>query len=294
MVLLLLLPALAAWDAAGHRTVAEIAWERLTPTARARAVALLRHGPALASLASLRPTAGSDAERDRALFVNAATWADLVRERGTPWHTYNHPTWHYADHYWDQVDGRPHPLPAAGPDPVNVGERIAFFRLELADTGLADTTRAVALAWLLHLVGDVHQPLHASSRVTAQDPLPRGDEGGNTFLLDAPRRLHGFWDDILDERLPRQEDEDSMAYAVRLARAVQAADPSDGAPQGVATDVRAWEDSSLQLAQTVAYTGVARGTAPPASYRRRALEVSERQIALAGYRLARLLNDALK
>src|SRR5437016_12919676 len=94
---LLALPASALWDAAGHRTVAAIAWGHMTPHARARAVELLLHGPALANFASLRPADGSEAARDRALFPNAATWADLVRNRNPPWHAYHHPTSHYPD-----------------------------------------------------------------------------------------------------------------------------------------------------------------------------------------------------
>src|SRR2546430_17742768 len=95
----LALPASALWDAAGHRTVAAIAWEHMTPRARARAVELLLHGPALANFAALRPAQGSEAARDRALVLNAATWADLVRSRDQPWHACNHATWHYADFY---------------------------------------------------------------------------------------------------------------------------------------------------------------------------------------------------
>src|SRR5438445_13285348 len=78
---LLALPASALWDAAGHRTVAAIAWEHMIPRARARAVELLLRGPALASFAALRPAYGSPAARDRALFLHAATWAHLVRSR---------------------------------------------------------------------------------------------------------------------------------------------------------------------------------------------------------------------
>ena len=60
---LLALPASALWDTAGHRTVAAIAWEHMTPRARARAVELLLHGPSLANFASLRPAGGVPATR---------------------------------------------------------------------------------------------------------------------------------------------------------------------------------------------------------------------------------------
>lgn len=289
-------PALGlAWNPTGHRAVAEIAWEHMTPQARARAVELLMRGPPLAGLASLRPASGTDAERDRALFLNVATWADLVRDREQPWYAYNRPTWHYADFYWDVVDGRPHDIPDTGPDSINAGERIVALRAALADPTVPDTARAVDLAWLLHLVGDIHQPLHCSSRVTAQDPLPRGDMGGNAFHLDDNHRLHGYWDDILDEGVAREPGEDSIAFATRLAHDIEHAHSLAAlADPAASTDVAGWEHQGLHLAQTVVYAGIVQGEAPSAAYRAEALETSEAQIALAGYRLAALLNEALK
>ncbi|OLE64827.1 MAG: hypothetical protein AUG74_12860 [Bacteroidetes bacterium 13_1_20CM_4_60_6] len=289
---LLALPASALWDAAGHRTVAAIAWEHMTPRARARAVELLRHGPPLANFASLRPPQGSEAARDRALFLNTATWADLVRSRDQPWHAYNHATWHYADFYWDVENGRPHDIPGAGPDSQNAAERIVALRATLADANAADTTKAVALAWLLHLVGDVHQPLHCSSRVTPDETLPQGDKGGNTFRLDDDRNLHGYWDHILDASVAPDPGEDSIAYADRIAHRIEETHPL-AAPLA-ATDVLGWAQEGLRLAQTVAYAGVTRGSAPSPAYEAEALKVSELRIALAGYRLAALLNAALQ
>jgi hypothetical protein len=289
-------PALGlAWNPTGHRTIAEIAWEHMTPVARARAVDLLMHGPALAGLATLRPATGTEAERDRALFLNAATWADLVRDRNQPWYAYNRPTWHYADFYWDVVDGRPHDIPGTGPDSMNAGERIIAFRAALADPTVADTTKAVDLAWLLHLVGDIHQPLHCSSRVTARDTLPRGDMGGNTFHLDDHHNLHGYWDGILNEAVAREPGEDSIAFATRLAHDIEHAHSLAAlAGPAASTDVAGWERHGLHLAQTVVYAGVTPDEAPSAAYRAEALATSEAQMALAGYRLADLLNAALK
>ena len=280
-----------AWDAAGHRTVADIAWDNLTARARARAVALLMHGPPVANLASLRPAAGSDSARDRGLFLNAATWPDLVRNPSEAWHVYNRPAWHYADFYWDVENGVAHNLPGTGPDAVNAGERIEAFRAELADPNVPDTTKAVDLAWLLHLVGDIHQPLHCSSRVTSREPLPQGDRGGNEFLLDDHHKLHVYWDEILEEAIAPEPGEDSLAYAARMARRIETAHRPAGA---ASADVMEWEHECLHLAQTVVYDSLTRGAAPSAAYRARALKVSERQMALAGQRLAALLNAALK
>jgi len=295
LAMVLVIPALAAWDPAGHRTVAEIAWEYMTLRARERAVALLMHGPAKADFASLRPAEGTAAERDRVLFVNAATWADLVRNRREPWHVYSHPTWHYADFYWDVENGRPYEIPGTGPDLVNAGERVVAFHALLADSTAADTTRAVALAWLLHLVGDIHQPLHCSSRVTSEDALPRGDLGGNSFALDAGHNLHAYWDEILDRAIAPDPGEDSIAYATRMARRIERIHPRASlATPAASTDVVGWEREGLHLAQTVVYAGVTRGAPPSATYQAQALTVAERRIALAGYRLAALLNDALK
>ena len=287
---LLALPASALWDTAGHRTVAAIAWEHMTPRARARAVELLLHGPALANFGSLRPADGSEAARDRALFLNTTTWADLVRNRDQAWHVYHHPTWHYADFYWNAENGQPHDIPNAGPDSLNAAERIVALGATLADSSAADTTRAVALAWVVHLVGDIHQPLHASSRVTPAEPLPKGDQGGNTFHLDDNRNLHAYWDRILDEAIAPEPGEDSIAYASRIARQI---DRMAGTP-AAGSDVLGWAHEGLRLAQTFVYSGVSRGSAPSAAYQAEALKVSEGRIALAGYRLAALLNDALK
>ncbi|HUL48581.1 MAG TPA: S1/P1 nuclease [Gemmatimonadales bacterium] len=286
----------STWDPPGHRIIAEIAWDHMTARARTRAIALILHGPPVASLASLRPgpEGGSDAERDRALFLNAATWADLVRNRARAWHVYNQPTWHYADFYWDVVDGRPHDLPGAGPGPVNAGERIAAFRATLVDPNSADTTKAIALAWLLHLVGDIHQPLHCSSRVTPEHPLPRGDQGGNLFYLSDSVRLHAYWDEMIDRAIAPGAGEDSFAYATRAAREVERRYTQasfDGA--GATSDVAQWQREGLALAQTVVYAGLTQGAAPPPAYDRTAFDVAERQGALAGYRLAALLNAAL-
>src|SRR5690348_14084820 len=77
----------------------------------------------------------------------------------------------------------------------NAQERIALFRTVLASSS-PDELKSYDLVWLLHIVGDIHQPLHASTRV--RQPDPDGDAGGNLVKLDCAKcELHFFWDDLL-------------------------------------------------------------------------------------------------
>jgi hypothetical protein len=299
------LPAPAgAWDDVGHMTVASIAWQRLTPGARARAVALLRAAPPDAGLTQLRPNSGGPEARDRALFVRAATWADLVKDRreAERFRRYHHAGWHYANTYWRlDASGRAVEVPGLADDGENVVERIDALSAAVRDERRPPADRAIALAWLLHLVGDVHQPLHASSRVTARQP--EGDRGGNGVRLGSTN-LHAVWDDAMDRspgRRPgapggRRQGADAKLgraeeWAARLARAF----PADRWRVSVAEPSPArWARESLVLAQRHAYAGIADSMpAVPAGYRERVRRTAEPQVTLAGYRLAVLLERVL-
>ena len=170
----------SAWDRVGHLVVDAIAWEHMSEPTRERAVEILRAAPRDAGLAL-------SGFGPRELFVRSGYWPDVVRDEAWPVRKekYDHPTWHYVNHFWRE-DGTP--LPEMG---LN-GELLE--RLEALAGTVPD---AVELAWLLHLVGDVHQPLHSSARVTNAEP--HGDRGGNDFALDDPEswgNLHAFWDSI--------------------------------------------------------------------------------------------------
>src|SRR5262249_9322876 len=140
-------------------------------------------------------------------FMIAATWPDQIKsEKGYandpstgPDAAENngytdhlqHRFWHFVDTPFSQ-DGST--LPAI-PTP-NAETQIAAVRAVLA-SGDPDAKKSYDLMWLLHLVGDVHQPLHAATRVSATDP--QGDRGGNNVTLckkPCKDELHGFWDDL--------------------------------------------------------------------------------------------------
>lgn len=213
-----------AWNDFGHELVARVAWQELEPEVRGRVLALLRQAPEDSRMHCLdlsprdRDTLASEAgdedrgggcdrfayrlgdaesseDADRILFERAAYWPDLARDLDK----YNQPTWHYIGWTWRQgADGSAHDtdLPVAEPNAVS---QLAELARSVADRSRRPDERAIHLAWIFHLVGDVHQPLHAASRVTDRRDEREGDRGGNGFGLDEwNRNLHAFWDGALD------------------------------------------------------------------------------------------------
>jgi len=283
-----------AWDSTGHMVVTRIAWSRLSPATRARVVALLAQAPADAGLASLRPGAQAP-DADLMFAAYASTWPDIVRAQDPPArHAYHHPTWHYINYFWrERMEGVLVPVPGMQPDSINIVVELARQGAIVADTSAPAPERAIALAWLLHLGGDIAQPLHASSRVT--DQSPQGDHGGNDFRLDADMSLHWYWDRILTARYPRGDAESDDAYIARVADAVMAHAPTDSLTwQPAPGEFELWAKESLWLAQTRVYCcGAVPGAEPPPEYLAHVDQVSEPRIALAGYRLAALLTQLL-
>ncbi len=286
-----------AWNSFGHMTVAEIAWQKLTPAARARATALLKLNPNYANW--VKGVAGK--RRDETAFLAAATWPDEIKHVTGYVDDGERPSGPdagrnigYADklqhRYWHFVDTpfSPDGTPLVAPASPNARTQIAAFRKTLASSKASDPLKSYDLAWLLHLVGDVHQPLHATSRFTKD--LPEGDNGGNKVALCAlPCRdeLHGFWDDVLGTS-------PNPADAKKFAATVAPADPKAAAISIGST----WVAESLRAAKNSVYVvpiGVGAGPfALDDTYRAAARKLARQRVALAGARLAGLLNAALK
>jgi hypothetical protein len=103
-----------------------------------------------------------------------------------------HLYWHYEDTGFS-TDGSPI-KPA---DPVNAVTQIELFKAALpSSSGVSDDVRSYDLVWLIHLVGDAHQPLHATTRYSKD--LPDGDRGGNAEMVKPATGeelpLHVYWD----------------------------------------------------------------------------------------------------
>jgi hypothetical protein len=147
------------------------------------------------------------------------------------------------------------------------------------------------MAWILHLVGDVHQPLHCASRVTAKEP--KGDQGGNMFVLDAnDQNLHHYWDGMLDKAVVRKTNEGTSVYLRRAATEV-----SKGHPRAAVQDqlkpgkFEDWAQESFAAAKDAYPPDLKRGKVPSAGYRKAGTQVATERVALGGYRLGLLLEE---
>lgn len=261
-------PPSRAWWGTGHMVVAQIAYDRLNPAARAEVDRLI----------------AIDALTESNTFVTAAAWADDIKLLDI--HLYDE--WHYLDIPFSPDNTTLPPVEKAGNVQWAIDQCVRTLRSHKAP----DVEKARALRFLIHFVGDAHQPLHCTTRVTAAHPA--GDRGGNDYLVSGGRlrNLHMVWDSAvgLFEDVKRPLDEEATKTIRRFAdRAVTANPPASFANLSV-MDSRKWIEEGTALAQSVVYT-TPEGQALSDEYKKKTQDTSLRQIALAGYRLATLLND---
>jgi hypothetical protein len=170
---------------------------------------------------------------------------------------------------------------------------------KLITSNAKDEDKAIAIAWLEHLIGDLHQPLHTSARVT--DTEPNGDQGGNLFLLTAqgtPRsqqvNLHGYWDTIIGRAIPNNKNACDADYMEPIAQKMMKDYPY-ARLQGrlAAGQFERWVKDSLTLAQTEVFSAdLKRFELPRESYRKNAFRIAREQLTLAGYRMGDMFNRA--
>lgn len=294
------LPAMA-WDDVGHKITGYIAWQRMSPAAREKVIKILRAAPEDSHLSAYYQLYGvrPDADKQLDYFMLVPTWADIVRDRTFPvrYEKYHKGEWHYTSVFWRDSGGKAELMADKKADGQAI-EKLAEFEKVLRDPVVSDKDKAIALAWFLHIGGDIHQPLHSSSRVT--DREPDGDRGGNTFLISpegTPREnqqnLHWFWDSIVPRNIPYDFGFCEGCYVKHIAEAFISRYSFDAEKGGLAlSNYVSWKDESLRLAQGEVFrSDLKRFEAPSDAYRRNALSVSERRLTIAGYRMGETLNE---
>ena len=291
----------SAWDNTGHQLTAYIAWEQMTPQAREKAIKLLLSAPEDSDLSVFyMQDSRSAAAKQRELFMIASTWADIVRDKNfkNRYAKYHHGTWHYLDTFWRDADGKVELVPELESDKENAVERLFVFDKMLRDGSASDEDKAIALAWVLHIGGDIHQPLHDSARVTKYDP--KGDQGGNLFLLspkgakgDDRLNLHWFWDSIVGRNVPRVNDACDSDYLPPIAQQIMRKYPFAKMQNRLKIGkFNEWQQEGFQITSTKLYPPSLKfGEMPSENYKKQAFEIAEEQLALAGYRLGETLNQ---
>lgn len=289
-----------SWDETGHKISAYIAWQQMKPDVRERVIKILLAAPEDSQIATFYMTYGTRSEeiRRREYFMLMATWADIIRDRNfdNRYKNYHKSTWHYADTFWTVKDGKIEYL--SGPeDGGKALEKLNDFDAMIRGR-ITDAQKAVAIAWLEHLIGDLHQPLHTSARVT--DLEPKGDQGGNLFLLtpkDTPRdkqeNLHWFWDSIVVRNIPNKNNACDADFIDPIAEQIIKKYPYSQVQGRLAPGkFDEWIKESLAAAQTAVFSSdLKRFEMPSEKYKKNALKVAEERLALAGYRMGELFNQ---
>ncbi|HST53430.1 MAG TPA: S1/P1 nuclease [Pyrinomonadaceae bacterium] len=283
-----------AWHDTGHMLVAQIAYLRLTPVAKAKVDSLFVTPQGKRPLIYLCAGYYSPETCEKTYDpVTIAVWMDDFRGDSL---NDTYASWHYVDiPFFDGVPERAD----AGPEPENALARInwAIGSLRHGTTG-KDKTDAELTAFLFHLVGDVHQPLHAVSRVTAAHP--EGDQGGNLFKIQMPpdariSNLHAFWDaagGAFGFASPKRPlDQAGKDRILALAQEIMKEYPADSVQEWRDLDPHTWVMESNALARQVVYANIKEGETPSKAYTDEAQRISRKRLALAGYRLAGVLNS---
>ena len=276
---LLGIPNALAWNAAGHRLVALIAWEQLSPASREFVAGELARHPDHA-----RWVARAGGRGDAAIFVEASTWPDDIRNDPRFFdETRDPPTGQlpgYPDmarhKHWHYVDLDRHGQAVEGEIDTEI-RRLARLSRSTSKNGQI----SYDLPWLLHLVADLHQPLHVGYHE---------DDGGNTVTVENPfnprvpfPNLHQYWDDLPGPPWLR---------GTRLEKKAQRLLSEYPPPQP--GNVATWRAESHALL-TRAYPTESGSLLPIVSdsFHREASKIAERRIVDAGYRLGWLLETEI-
>lgn len=246
-----------SWNAAGHRLITQIAYDQL---ARQEKIILNRYNRAI------------DDKMANNL-INASVWLDTIRFR-----THYYDAMHYIDIPFSN-DGTPIPSVAK----INAVTAIQHSIKVLQSETNSDKAKGIALRVLIHVAGDVHQPLHTTTRVNQR--YPNGDQGGNLIPLyknKIANNLHAYWDKgagllIGKRRFGKQ-------WIKKHAKELEKQYPCS--LDLASTNAFYWAQESHEIAVRQAYS--------TSLNEQLVQQISKQRIAIAGCRLAAVLHQLRK
>ena len=335
-----------AWNDIGHITVARIAYSRLTADERKSVDDILKQHPHY-DIYFKKPEM-LDVPQDEYAFMRAATWSDFIRPprgmlpeeaRMHPVHRFHRGPWHYVNFPYQpgqDTSALPEALVPTEALKTNILEQLQVSHDVLSGRLVLDPgqvegvteaqNRAVRLCWMFHLVGDLHQPMHAVALVN-KDLFPGpnfGDNGGNFVLIrinatSQPSNLHAYWDNLPGFSKGWRDGRDAEKLLTDVQRARDQAELLTHIPAFTPEKMEEfaahqnyvdWAFESFQLATSTAYdkgnlkfvaqqqldaNPELRETVPvlPPPLQERAHAVGNRRVTLAGYRLAQQVQGIL-
>jgi hypothetical protein len=309
LALWFVMPPAYAWHRAGHNMTAGIAFGLLNEQQQQHAAAILNAHPRFKQdFAAAMPQEianGSEREKNLWMFKRASIWPDIVRNVSKAVRTqYHRSTWHYinlpvylTDKDEKELAGKLDANVQMQFDPplrqnLNMVQALKGNLLVWRDETAADADRAVAFCWVLHLTGDMHQPLH-NVALFSRAWFPHGDYGGASIKIrrgDDVTNLHVVWDGLPNRFDDLSPDENTKALPSKDAAKIQSIDT--------------WANQSHRMAMEYAYTDevkrkllhqVSNNQNPEisltAEYIDNASQVARPQIIIAGHRIAALITN---
>lgn len=268
----------SAWSSTGHFLTALIAQ-----------IELKRDSPQLyAKLEEIVGVLSGYTAEEHHKFVECAEFADDIKNQN--WKAFN--SWHYnTKYYFNGVPKKDLPI-----ETQNVVWAIdqAIENLNTNKPGKINEVlgKSFSIRYLIHLVADLHQPLHNATLVNSK--FPTGDMGGNLFKIkdSTANNLHSFWDLCLRRyrSISAPISDDNFEYLSGLAEEIMGEYTREKlAIQLGKGDLEEWAAEGLTLAEEYAYNGIQPNHKPSVEYIERGFAIVKQQLALGGYRLTDIL-----
>ncbi|TNV72394.1 hypothetical protein FGO68_gene13626 [Halteria grandinella] len=238
-------------------------------------------------------------------FVECATFADQIKEKGMMWQN----NWHFVNYPYLDEGGSVNDFPNFKPDPhtvelaiqdimdwlMNKGDLATNFVYQNVmnhSIGTEEDGRSFALRLLIHYVGDLHQPLHATARVDSK--YPKGDAGGNFFKLPeylGAKNLHSVWDSVMylwtsTPPMPFSYG-DWVSFSMNTTLIEEKHKITPGEWKNL--DIHQWALESFEISKASVYPGIKEGEALPDEYIAKNQDIIQRQIVLGGLRLSNII-----
>jgi len=269
IVLLIFLTPSFAWDSSGHRLIAQIAYNRLNKTAKAE----------INQLTYFTDKGYTPLQR----FLYDSIWPDLIKRNDVTVFD----DWHYINYPYGQFTND-----NARSNKQNIVWAIAQVEKIMKSTKSTKYQKSYALRFLIHLVGDAHDPVHDISRFSKK--YPNGDKGANLVRINSPiaRNLHSYWDrgaglfrtfgvkyPLTNKNIKNAARLIERLYPAKsFGKKIQDENPTN------------WTLTGFNIAKKYVYQ-LGNSNKPSKHYQQQAQMIVEQSIALAGYQLAYLLND---